>query len=68
MEKMVTGPLVYRGAKEICSAVGVNWKEITYFVSKKGLPAFKIDNKGSWIALREDLLLWVAEQRNTHLK
>lgn len=60
--------IVYRGAKEICEAAGVNWKEINYFVSKKGLPAFKIDGKGLWIALPSDLKEWILEQRNQNLK
>ena len=59
--------LVFRGAKEICGAVGVNWKEMTYYVSKKGLPAFKIDGKGSWIARPTDLEAWIEKQRNENL-
>ncbi len=59
--------LVFRGAKEICGAVGINWKEMTYYVSKKGLPAFKIDGKGSWIARPADLEAWIEKQRNENL-
>ena len=60
--------LVYRGAREICEAVGINWKEMGYFVSKKGLPAFKIDGKGSWIARPDDLAAWIAQQRDENLQ
>jgi len=61
-------PLVYRGAREICGAVGVPWKEIAVFVAEKGLPAFKIDGRGTWLALREDLEAWITRQRNEHLR
>jgi hypothetical protein len=61
-------PIVYRGAKEICNAVGVNWKEMSHFVDAKELPAFKIDGKGTWIALHEDLLAWIKQQRSENLK
>jgi len=60
-------PLVYRGAKEICTAVGVNWKEMSHFVHKKSMPAFKIDGKGTWIALHDDLLSWIEKQRDESL-
>lgn len=60
--------LVYRGAREICSAVGINWKEMSTYVKEKHLPAWKIDNKGTWIALPEDLQSWVLQQRNENLK
>lgn len=65
---MVIRPIVYRGAKEICGAVGVPWKEIGHYVRDKGLPAFKINGSGTWIALPEDLQEWVREQRNKYLK
>jgi len=60
--------LVYKGAKAICSAVGVNWKEMTYYVSVKKLPAFKIDGKGAWIARPSDLADWVKTQRDENLE
>lgn len=63
---MVNRPIVYRGAKEICGAVGVPWKEISQYVRQHGLPAFKI-NGGNWIALPDDLCEWIAEQRDRHL-
>lgn len=59
--------LVFKGAREICGAVGVNWKEIAHFVEKKGLPAFKIDGKGSWIARPDDLETWILKQRDENL-
>ncbi|WP_319577653.1 hypothetical protein [uncultured Desulfobacter sp.] len=60
--------IVFKGAKEICGAVGVNWREISYFVVKKGLPAFKIDGKGSWIARPDDLERWIQKQRDENLQ
>jgi len=57
-------PLVYRGAKEIAAAVGINYKQIRHYVDDKGLPAFRIDDAGHWIALPDDLLRWVKKQRD----
>lgn len=59
--------IVFKGAKNICSAVGINWKEISYFVIEKKLPAFKIDGKGSWIARPVDLEKWVEKQSKENL-
>ena len=59
--------LVFKGAREICSAVGVDWKKMVFFVEQKGLPAFKIDGKGSWIARPDDLDAWILKQRNENL-
>jgi hypothetical protein len=59
---------VYNGAREICAAVGINWKEITYYVENKQLPAFKIDGKGNWLALPSDLEAWVLKQRNESIR
>lgn len=64
---MVRGPLVYRGAKEICGAVGIPYKEIASYVRSNDLPAFKIKGSGCWIALPDDLLEWVEKQRDEHL-
>ena len=61
-------PLVYRGAKEICGAVGVSWKDISHYVREKGLPAFKVNGSGSWVALPEDLDEWIRTQRDIYLK
>jgi hypothetical protein len=58
--------IVYRGAKEICGAVGVPWKEISTYVKVHGLPAFKL-NGGHWVALPEDLKKWIENQRDIHL-
>ena len=63
---MVSCPIVYRGAKEICGAVGVPWKEIHRYVKDYGLPAFKL-NGGHWVALPADLCEWIKAQRNIHL-
>lgn len=56
-------PLVYRGRKEICAAVGISWQNIGFYIEKKALPVFKIDNKGPWLALPEDLEEWIEVQR-----
>lgn len=47
---------------------GINWKEFKHYVDVHGLPAFKIDGKGQWIALPADIEKWVCEQRDRWLK
>ena len=59
--------LVYRGAKEICGAVGVPWKDIGMFVANEGLPAWKINGRGTWLALRKDLEEWLRQQRDKEM-
>ncbi|SKA85588.1 hypothetical protein SAMN02745704_01898 [Paucidesulfovibrio gracilis DSM 16080] len=56
-----------KGAKAICMAVGENPKEIVRLVREQGLPAWKRENRGTWRALPEDLLMWMRLQRNRHL-
>lgn len=56
-------PLVYRGAKEICAAVGLNWKEMGRYVKELKLPAFKVAGSSQWLATHEDLERWLLEQR-----
>ena len=58
--------IVYRGAKEISLAVGINWKEFNLYVKKYGLPAFKIDNRGTWLATPEKLKSWVIKQQEQY--
>jgi len=60
-------PLVYRGAREIAEAVGIPWKEVNHYVSKKGLPAFKIGGNGNWVAFPADLRKWLLEERKREL-
>jgi hypothetical protein len=62
-----TKPLIYRGAKEICGAVGLDYRQIAIYVTDHGLPAFKIKGQKSWIACPEDLEKWVRAQRDTYL-
>lgn len=61
---VIERPIVYRGAKEICRAVGIPYNEIAAFVTEKGLPAFKIDGRGCWLALHDDLADWIKTQRD----
>lgn len=68
MEVRPANPIVYRGAKEICGAVGVPWKEIGHYVRHHKLPAFKINGSGTWVALPDDLAEWVQKQRDIYLK
>ena len=65
---MVSRLIVYRGAKEICGAVGVPWKEIASYVKNHDLPAFKINGSGHWVALPNDLADWVQLQRDRYLQ
>lgn len=57
-------PLVYRGAKEICNVVGIPWKDIGHFIQHEGLPAWKINGRGTWLALHDDLAEWLRTQRD----
>ncbi len=57
--------LVYRGAKEICAAVGLNWKEFSRYVKELDLPAFKVPGSTQWLATPEDLEEWIHKQRDT---
>lgn len=61
-------PIVYKGAREICGAVGVPWKDIGYFIKHKGMPAFRIDNKGLYIALPDDMRKWAEQMRDEQTK
>lgn len=61
-------PIVYVGAKEICSVVGIDYRQIALYVRNFGLPAFKISGQRKWLAVPEDLELWMHEQRNKYLK
>lgn len=60
--------LVYRGQKEISSAVGINWKNFTYYVNRMDLPVFRIKENGTWLALPEDLKEWLLEQKKKGIK
>lgn len=64
----VIPPIVYRGAKEIGAAVGVPWKDVASLVSRKGLPAFKIDGYRHWLVMHVDLVEWIAHQRDEFRK
>lgn len=57
-------PLVYRGSKEICEAVGLDYKGMAKHVKDLGLPAFKIEGQKAWLACPEDLQRWIREQRD----
>lgn len=59
--------IVIAGAKAIGDAVGVNWKILPQYVQEKGLPAFRIDGKGAWMATPEDLKAWVARMRDENI-
>ena len=56
-----------KGAREICSAVGENPKNINELVTEYGLPAWKRGAKGTWRALPDDLRRWIREQRDRHI-
>lgn len=59
--------LAIKGAAAICAAVGQNRKDIGRLVNEKGLPAFKLDGKGNWIALPDDLAQWLRKERDRAL-
>jgi hypothetical protein len=59
--------IVYRGSKEICGAVGLNWQYIAEYVERYDFSAFKIDGLKSWFALHEDLEQWTRSMRDIHL-
>lgn len=58
---------VCRSIKQICMVAGINPKRMLYFVEEKGLPAFKIDGKGDWMALTCDLEEWLKKMRDENL-
>lgn len=60
-------PLVCRGAKEICAAVGLDYKQIATYVKDLKLPALKKNGQKAWVACHEDLEDWVRAQRDTYL-
>ena len=68
----MNGPFIYRGSRAICDAVGINFKEITYYKEKHGLPVFKIQcregRRTQWLALPDDLENWVKKQRDLYLQ
>lgn len=58
---------VYKGAVEICEAVGLNPRDIAHYVRTYDLPAWKINGKGTWRALEKDLVDWIYKMRNRYL-
>lgn len=60
--------IVISGAKAIGDAVGVPWKLLAWYVREKGLPAWRIDGKGNYMALPEDLGEWARRMRDENLK
>ena len=64
---MVT-PIVYRGAKEIGSVIGISEKQVGAYVTNHGLPAWRRSESGLWYALPEDLEKWIKRQRDQYLK
>ena len=52
--------LVYRGAREVAGAVGINWKAVGKFVEEEGMPAFKMG--GNWVAIPDELEEWLRQQ------
>lgn len=57
-------PLVYRGAKEISEAAGIDHKRICHYVQNLGLPAFKIeDGSKTWLATHDDLMTWIEQRK-----
>jgi hypothetical protein len=64
---VVPTPIVYRGAKEISAVAGLSWKRFRHYVDDLGLPAFRIEGVGTWLALHSDLAKWIKEQRDKNL-
>ena len=60
--------MVIKGARAISEAVGINWKRFDYFRREKGLPTWRHDGGGIWLALHEDLENWIRRQRDLNLK
>ena len=52
---------ICRNQTEIGDFIGVDKKSIPYLKKHHGLPAFKIDGKGNWKALKTSLLKWIEE-------
>ncbi|BCS88893.1 helix-turn-helix domain-containing protein [Pseudodesulfovibrio sediminis] len=62
-----TFDICLKGAQAICEAVGENPRKINELVRDNGLPAWKKRDKGSWLALPEDLHRWIREQRDRYI-
>ncbi len=59
---------ICRNQAEIGDFIGVDKKSIPYFKKKHGLPAFKIDNKGNWKALKSSLTKWLKKMEEECLR
>lgn len=60
-------PLVYRGAKEIGEAAGIDHKRICHYVHNLGLPAFKVEpGSKTWLATHEDLMTWIEDRKRMY--
>ncbi len=66
--EMNESSIVRVGAKAIAGTVGVSWKNLKHYIDEKGLPAFRVDGAGPWVALVEDLETWIREQRDEQLR
>jgi len=54
-------------SKAIGRAIEVNPNNIPSLIKKNGLPAWKLNGKGAWRALPEDLREWLKKQRDLAL-
>lgn len=48
-----------RNQAEIGDFIGVDKKSVPYLIKKHDLPAWKIEGKGPWKALKSSLLNWL---------
>ena len=60
--------IVVSGAKAIGGAVGVSWQALPWYIREKGLPAWRIDGKGPYLALPDDLREWARRMRDENLR
>ena len=59
--------IVVSGAKAIGETVGIPYKMLHWFVKEKGLPAWRIDGKGNYMALPDDLREWARRMRDENM-
>lgn len=60
-------PFCLKGSKAIAAFTGINHNNFSYFVTKRGLPAWQFDGKGHYIALVSDLEKWLETMRKKNL-
>jgi hypothetical protein len=57
---------VCRNSEEIGNYIGIDSRQVPRMEKNHNLPAFKIDNQGSWKANKTSLNGWLADMEKQH--